>query len=65
MCILPTWPFFTFPGRGGPQFMERVRDVVERRAAPDDGKGDWEDPQPSCMGIVEPAGDDEEMWVVV
>ena len=64
--MLPTWPFFTFPGRRGPRFMERVRDVVERRAAPDEEEGgDWQDPQPSCMRIVEPTTDDDEMWVVV
>ena len=63
--MLPTWPFFTFPGRRGPRFMERVRDVVERRAAPDEEGGDWQDPQPSCMRIVEPTTDDDEMWVVV
>ena len=46
--------------------MERVRDVVERRAAPDEEEGgDWQDPQPSCMRIVEPTTDDDEMWVVV
>jgi hypothetical protein len=58
MCYLPTWPFFSRPPPRGPRNMTLANDLEEE--GPED---DWEDPQPTCIRMIEPFGgyEDEEI----